>query len=171
MLTFDLCHLLILFQNCAKVDVIFMSITHNFRAAAVSQWIRALARPATQVVINRYWQLHCQTLGNRCECHGSTEMTIINGCPLSQYVWHAKELSLLNGHECWAKVKICSPSPVMVTSPYAYSSQCNGAQHYDMPFQETGKLRYLHVWGFFSFKQHKTNTVLDVWKFAFETIM
>ena len=128
-----------------------MSITHNFRAAAVSQWIIAFARPATQVVINRYWQLHCQTLGNRCECHGSTEMTIINGCPLSQYVWHAKELSLFNGHECWAKVKICSPSPVMVTSPYAYSSQCNGAQHYDMPFLETGKLRYLHVWGFFSF--------------------
>ena len=30
---------------------------------------------------NRQWQLHCQTLGNRWECHGSSEMTIINGCP------------------------------------------------------------------------------------------
>ena len=25
---------------------------------------------------NRYWQLHCQSLGNRCECHGSSERTI-----------------------------------------------------------------------------------------------
>ena len=25
-------------------------------------------------------QLHCQTLGNRCECHGSSEMTIMKGC-------------------------------------------------------------------------------------------
>ena len=25
---------------------------------------------------NRLWHLHCQTLGNRCECHGSSEMTI-----------------------------------------------------------------------------------------------
>ena len=40
-------------------------------------------------------QLHCQTLGNRCEFDGSSEMTIINGCPVSQYVWHAKEPSLL----------------------------------------------------------------------------
>ena len=31
---------------------------------------------------------------------------------------HAKELLLLNGHECRAKVQICSPSTVMVTSPH-----------------------------------------------------
>ena len=37
-------------------------------------------------------------LGNRCECHGSSALTIINGCPVSQQVWHAKEPSLLNGH-------------------------------------------------------------------------
>ena len=30
---------------------------------------------------------------------------------------HAKEPSLLNGHECRLKVKICSPSPAMLTSP------------------------------------------------------
>ena len=53
----------------------------------------------------------------QCEYHGSSEMTIINGCPVSKYVWHAKEPSLLNGHECRAGVNICSPSPVMVTSP------------------------------------------------------
>ena len=59
---------------------------------------------------NRSWQLHCQTLGNRCECHGSSEMTIINGRPVSQWVWHVKEPSLLNGQhrsfaalhrQCW----------------------------------------------------------------------
>ena len=40
-----------------------------------------------------------------------TEMTIINGCPVSQYVWHAKEHSLLYGHKCRTQVKICNPSP------------------------------------------------------------
>ena len=39
-----------------------------------------------------------QTLGIACECHGSSEMTIINGFPVSQYVWHSKEPSLLYGH-------------------------------------------------------------------------
>ena len=31
--------------------------------------------------LNRKWQLHCLKLGIRCECHRSSEMTIINGCP------------------------------------------------------------------------------------------
>ena len=57
-------------------------------------------------------------LGNRCECHGSSEMTIINGCPVSQWVWHDKEPTLLNGHDCRAKVKIWSSSLSMVTYPY-----------------------------------------------------
>ena len=34
---------------------------------------------------NRYWQLQCYKLGIRCECQGSSEMTTIYGCPLSQY--------------------------------------------------------------------------------------
>ena len=38
--------------------------------------------------------------------------------PRAKVVWHAKEPSLLNGHERRAMVKICSPSPVMVTYPY-----------------------------------------------------
>ena len=29
-------------------------------------------------------KLHWQTLGNRCDCHWSSEMTIINGCHVSQ---------------------------------------------------------------------------------------
>ena len=32
-------------------------------------------------------------------------------------MWHAKELSLLNGHEYRAQVNICSPSLPMMTSP------------------------------------------------------
>ena len=54
-------------------------------------------------------------LGNRCECHESQVMTIIK-TDVSQQVWHAKVPSLLIGHECRAQVKICSPSPVTVTS-------------------------------------------------------
>ena len=33
---------------------------------------------------NWKWQLHCKTLSNRCECHGWSKMTNINGCSLSQ---------------------------------------------------------------------------------------
>ena len=44
-------------------------------------------------------------------------MTIINCRPVSQWVWHFKEPSLLNAHKCRVLVKICSPSPLMVTSP------------------------------------------------------
>ena len=58
------------------------------------------------------------TLGNRRECHRSSEMTIMNGCPVSQQVWRAKEPSMLSGHKCRAQVNICSLSPVMMTSPY-----------------------------------------------------
>ena len=35
-------------------------------------------------------------------CHGSTEMAIINGCPVSEEVWHANKPALLNEHECRA---------------------------------------------------------------------
>ena len=33
-------------------------------------------------------------IGNKCEYYVSEDMTIINGCPVSQKVWHAKEPSL-----------------------------------------------------------------------------
>ena len=35
-------------------------------------------------------------------------------------MWHAKEPSLLNGHERRASVKICSPSTAIVSSPYKW---------------------------------------------------
>ena len=39
--------------------------------------------PATDLSRRRMeWQLHCLTLENSCECHGSSEMIIINGCPV-----------------------------------------------------------------------------------------
>ena len=31
----------------------------------------------------RQWQLHCQTLSNRCDCRASSEMIIIYGTPVS----------------------------------------------------------------------------------------
>ena len=60
------------------------------------------------------------TLGNGCKCHGSMEMTIIYGCPVSQYVWHAKEPSMINVHEYRAQVNICRFSPAMATCLYMY---------------------------------------------------
>ena len=36
-------------------------------------------------------------------------MYFLNGCSVSKQVWHAKEPSLLIGHECPTTVKICSP--------------------------------------------------------------
>ena len=52
--------------------------------------------------LSLYWQLHCQMFGNKCECCRSLEMTILNGWPVSQWLWQAKKPSLLNGHECQA---------------------------------------------------------------------
>ena len=56
-----------------------------------------------------------------CEFYGTSEMTIINKCLLSQKVWHAKVPSLLIDHECRVYVKICSPSLVKTTSPYEWT--------------------------------------------------
>lgn len=38
-----------------------------------------------------------------------------NGCPISQKVLHAKESSVLKGHECQVWVIIYSPSPALGT--------------------------------------------------------
>lgn len=35
---------------------------------------------------------------NRCECHGSSAVTIMNECLVSLYVWHAKEPLPPNAH-------------------------------------------------------------------------
>ena len=56
-------------------------------------------------------QLHCQTLGVRSECHGSSEITIING------LRSCSTLKKRNCSTCRAQVEICSPSPASVTSP------------------------------------------------------
>ena len=65
--------------------------------AAVAQWVRALSPQAGNLAVRIQAATHlsgkngsdistggCLTLGNRCEYHGSSEMTIINGCPMSQ---------------------------------------------------------------------------------------
>ena len=51
--------------------------------------------------LSRKKVVKAQTLGNRRECQGSSEMIIINDCPARE-MWYAKELSLLIGHECRA---------------------------------------------------------------------
>ena len=84
--------------------------------AAVVQLVRAFAFEAQGWVFeSQPWQTQVIKTGSdnftaiRCECHGSSEMTIINEGPMSQYVRQAKEPLLLNGHEWRAKVKILSP--------------------------------------------------------------
>ena len=60
-------------------------------------------------------RINSYTLGNRSNCHGSSEITIINGIYVLQLCG-----TLKNPH--WALVKICSSSPVMVTSPYEWQT-------------------------------------------------
>ena len=61
-------------------------------------------------------------------------MTIIKDWPLSQYVWHVKETSLRNGHEYRVWVKMCSPSLVMVPTPYEWKNSRVGKE---TPSKET----------------------------------
>ena len=70
------------------------------------------------MLISNFFQPEFKTLDNRCACHGSSDMTIINGRPVSQWVRYVKEPLLHNGYECRAQVKKCSPSSAMLTSPY-----------------------------------------------------
>ena len=80
-------------------------------AMAVAQSIRAFAQQAEEWEFESqqrhprsYKQVVKAALPNarqyKCECHVSSEMTIVNGCPVSQRVWHTKEPPLLNGHKC-----------------------------------------------------------------------
>ena len=56
-------------------------------------------------------------------CDTGQRDNVYNGCI-------REKTSLLNGHNCRAKVKICSPSPVMMTSPYGWkiSSEVKNAK-------------------------------------------
>ena len=61
---------------------------------------------------NRQWQINCQTLDNRCECHGDEHE--------KRMPRNTVDVALLNGHECRARSKIWCPLPVIVTSPYEW---------------------------------------------------
>ena len=68
---------------------------------------------------NRQLQLHNQILGTRCECQGSSGMTIYKDDPCHSRCGKLKKTNpLLNGHDGRALVKIYSPSPVMKTPAY-----------------------------------------------------
>ena len=63
--------------------------------------------------------------------------------PFPRYlkVWHVKEPSLLNGHTCRAIVKICSPSLVMLTSPYEWKIFSSGT----INLKKTTNIPEIHV--------------------------
>ena len=66
-----------------------LEFSYKFIAATVAQWFRAFAPQAEGWVFESklrqtlVFKLHCQMLGNRCLCHRSSWMTVINGCPVS----------------------------------------------------------------------------------------
>ena len=89
----------------------FHHVYHNFTdtgTAAVAQWVIALAPQAECCVFQSQPQVvkrgsDSSTAKRSAKCvsvTGSSEMTIINGSPVSQWVWQAKKPSLLNGHNC-----------------------------------------------------------------------
>ena len=68
--------------TAAVVQLVRAFVSHGGRLN-----VRTLVAPKQVVTVPLL------TLGNGCECHGSSEMTMINGCPVSQQVWQAKEPS------------------------------------------------------------------------------
>ena len=60
----------------------FGVVGQSFRPARerLGVWMPAATDPSRE---NKLWQLHCQTLSNRCECHGFSQMTFMNWCPVS----------------------------------------------------------------------------------------
>ena len=97
----------------------------------------------SQTVVSEQNFLACKC--NKREYDGSPEITIINGCPVSQQIWHAKEPSLLNGHKCRAQVKICSPLPVIVTSPYATNEWLSSTACISILRKKKSPLNFVHV--------------------------
>ena len=73
------------------------------------------------------------------ECHRSSEMTILNRCPVSQ-VWHARETSLLNGVSSqlvtWPtrnQVNLYPGGPLVTTIEKSTRNQSLG---YELTFQQ-----------------------------------
>ena len=82
------------------MDTHVISYVNSYQhAATVAQWVTTFA-PKVEILVFQSQPRHIYVEQKRCECHSSSEKTIINGYPVSQYVWPAKEPSLLNGHEC-----------------------------------------------------------------------
>ena len=96
------------FSNCLILFLIRMKCT--MEVTYYCDRPKSLKQVVTAPLLNARQQV--------CMCQGSSEMTIINGWPVSQYVWHVKETSPLNGLEWHVTVKICSPSLVTLRSLY-----------------------------------------------------
>ena len=92
-------------QNRQIITSIYRGISETKQnTVAVAQSVRAVASHSEGWVFesrrdrpkswkNRLYQLHSQMLGNRWKCHGSSEKTIINGCPC-----HSRCCALKNLH-------------------------------------------------------------------------
>ena len=122
----------------SRCNIIYLADLHVV-AVAVAQWVRVFARKRKVGCSNpsrdrpkSLKQVVTAPLPNawhQCECHGSSEMTIINGYSVSQQVWHSKEPSLLNGHKCRTQVKRCSPSAAMVTDSQSVAFQTEWSKY------------------------------------------
>ena len=89
------------------------------RDATVAQWVGALALEAEGWVFeSRPRQTKVVKTGS--DIFTAKRLAICESVTGPSMPRVTVGVTLLYGHECWAKVKICSPSPVMVTSPYEW---------------------------------------------------
>ena len=70
---------------------------------------------------NRWWQLHCHTLGNRCKCHWSSEKSIIK----DRITVGVIRYRTLTAQWPWVSSigQNLQPAPAMVTSPWHMSEK------------------------------------------------
>ena len=98
----------------------------------------------------RSWKIHFQTLGNRCKCHGSSKMTIINGCPLSYMYFFCSGFISLRINR--ATIKMCVYSPPFHIQHLSHSifqiNWIGGNCRYVRKFWRDmkGCNRYIHVY-------------------------
>ena len=116
------CRLMTFFSNLLSYAFLVLSIflilfklNRAFSSYAEGQVLESQPRPLEEVKTGSDGSTVKRSETD--ECHDS-EMTILNGCVVTQYVWHAKKHSMSNDHKCRVQVKMCSPSLVMVKSPH-----------------------------------------------------
>ena len=69
---------------CSWLSGSINTLSSSIQTAAVALSFRAFASHGEVWMYESATGLHSQTIGNRCECYGFSDMTIINGCPVPQ---------------------------------------------------------------------------------------